>query len=251
MDDSSPERCKEGELQAGRLPRHIAIIMDGNGRWARERGLPRVAGHEAGMKAVREVVRTCGDLGIPVLTLYAFSTENWSRPQSEVDFLMELLVRYLRSDLEELHRANVQIRVFGERQGLSPLVRREIELAVERTRANTGLVLGLAFNYGGRQELTRAFRQLAEQVERGTLRPADITPELISRHLYTAGLPDPDLIIRSSGEFRLSNFLLWQSAYAEFWWTPDYWPDFTREHLLCAIRDYQRRERRYGGVSSC
>jgi len=198
------------------------------------------------MKAVREVVRACGDLGIAVLTLYAFSSENWSRPASEVEFLMDLLVKYLRSDLARLHEANVQIRVFGERAGLPGRVVAEIDRAIELTQNNMGLVLGLAFNYGGRQELTRAARKLAERVRKDELDASDICPAEVEAELYTAGLPHPDLIIRTSGELRLSNFLLWQSAYAEFWWTDRFWPDFDRKELVRALEDYKERERRFG-----
>jgi undecaprenyl diphosphate synthase len=236
-------------LDREKLPRHIGIVMDGNGRWAQERGLPRTAGHEAGVKAVREIVRACGNLELPVLTLYAFSVENWQRPADEVEFLMELLVTYIGSELDELDSSNVRILVFGERESLPERVHRELRRAVDQTADNSGLTLGLAFNYGGRQEITRAVRHLAQEVAEGKLQASEITTQHISERLYTAGLPDPDLIIRSSGELRLSNFLIWQSAYAEFWWTETYWPDFGKEELLEAIRDYQQRERRFGRIS--
>lgn len=234
--------------ELGRLPRHIAIIMDGNGRWAKKRGLPRVAGHRAGVEALRGVVRACGELGIDVLSLYAFSTENWKRPREEVDALMNLLVEYLRREVEELCRSNVRVRVMGQLGELPPAARREVLSAMDRTKDNTGLVVNLALNYGGRREIVEAARALAVKAREGNLDPADIDERVFAAHLYTAGLPDPDLLIRPGGEVRVSNFLLWQVAYTELWVTPVFWPDFSRAHLEEAIAAYQGRRRRFGGL---
>ncbi len=233
-----------------RLPRHIAVIMDGNGRWATKRGLPRVAGHRAGVEALRGVIKTCSRLGIEVLTLYAFSTENWKRPPQEVDALMKLLVEYLRAEIDELHHNGVRIQAIGRVQELPAFDREEIARAEALTRDNTGLKVNLALNYGGRLEVTDAVRAIAEQVKAGRLMPGDITQELVADHLYTAGSPDPDLIIRTGGESRLSNFLLWQAAYSELWVTPTYWPDFGPKQLYQALSDYAARERRFGGIKS-
>lgn len=229
-------------------PRHVAIIMDGNGRWATERGLPRVAGHRAGVEAIRRVVRACPELGIEFLTLYAFSTENWKRPRSEVEALMGLLVEYCRTEVDELHQHGVRIQVLGRVHELPALQRQEVEQAVRRTRENRGLTLSLALNYGSHAELADAFRAILRRVQAGELPPEAVDEETIAAHLYTAGMPNPDLVIRTGGEFRLSNFLLWQAAYAELWVTPVYWPEFDRNHLEQAIADYARRERRFGGV---
>lgn len=228
--------------------RHVGIIMDGNGRWAQRRGLPRTAGHRAGVEAVREVVEACSALGIEVLTLYAFSTENWKRPKDEVDALMFLLVEYCRREVENLHRNNVRINAIGRLEDLPTLQRDEIRRAMDRTKENTGLVLNLAVNYGGQTELVDAMRALAAKVAAGELAPDQITGEAIAGHLYTAGLPDPDLVIRTAGEMRLSNFLVWQAAYSEIWVTDVAWPDFRRDHLEQALDDYKRRERRFGAV---
>jgi len=244
------ERSGETVPDLSRLPRHIAIIMDGNGRWATKRGLPRVAGHRAGVEALRGVIKTCSRLGIEVLTLYAFSTENWKRPPQEVDALMKLLVEYLRAEIDELHHNGVRIQAIGRVQELPAFDREEIARAEALTRDNTGLKVNLALNYGGRLEVTDAVRAIAEQVKAGRLRPGDITQELVADHLYTAGSPDPDLIIRTGGESRLSNFLLWQAAYSELWVTPTYWPDFGRKQLYQALSDYAARERRFGGIKS-
>ncbi|WP_242822465.1 isoprenyl transferase [Thermaerobacter marianensis] len=234
----------------GRMPRHVAIIMDGNGRWAQRRGWPRVAGHRAGVQSVREIVRFAGDIGLEVLTLYAFSTENWRRPPAEVRALMGLLVEHIRRDLDELHRNGVQIRVIGDPEGLPPLPRREVLRAVETTRHNRRMILVLALNYGARWELARAARQLAARAARGELDPEAIDEAMLGSQLQTAGLPDPDLLIRPSGEWRISNFLLWQIAYSELWFTPVAWPDFRPVHLVEAIEDYARRERRFGGLGA-
>lgn len=236
-----------GELPS--IPRHVAIIMDGNGRWANERGLPRTVGHSKGVEAVRRTVEAAGDAGIEYLTLFAFSSENWSRPQEEVSVLMGLLRRFIRRDLAELHRSNVRIRVIGERDGLQGDILPLLLEAEETTRGNTGLTLIIAFNYGSRDEMARAMRLLAAEVEAGRLKAADVTPELISASLDTAGIPDPDLIIRTSGEERLSNFLLWQAAYSEFVFVPQYWPDFDRQIFYEALRTYAGRNRRFGGLS--
>jgi undecaprenyl diphosphate synthase len=233
---------------AAALPRHVAIIMDGNGRWAAARGLPRVEGHRRGVEAVRRTLRAAGEFGIEVLTLYSFSLENWSRPASEIDYLMALLRRFIREDLAEMNRANIQIRVIGERTGLSADIAALLNEAVALTAGNTGLKLVMAFNYGARQEIAAAVRSLAEQVAAGTLTPAAVTPELVERALGTAGIPDPDLVIRTSGEQRLSNFLLWQTAYSELVFLPVLWPDFDRAALETALREYGARERRFGGT---
>ena len=232
------------------VPRHVAIIMDGNGRWAASRGLPRSEGHRRGVEALRRTVRAAGDIGIQTLTIFSFSAENWSRPRSEVNDLMGLLKRFIRNDLADLHRNGVRVRVIGERAGLDPDILRLLEEAEELTRGNTKLRLVVAFNYGGRQEIARAVRRIAEAVARGDLPPDAITADLIGKHLDAPDLPDPDLIIRTSGEQRLSNFLLWQSAYSEFVFTPVYWPDFDRAALEQAILEFRSRERRFGGLAA-
>lgn len=246
--EASPGGLQGPEGGQPQGPRHVAIIMDGNGRWAAEREQPRVAGHRAGVESIRHVVRACPDLGIEVLTLYAFSTENWKRPRAEVDALMALLVEYFQRELDQLCDAGVRIRVMGRVHELPPLQRQAVEEAVRRTRAGRRLVLNLALNYGSHAELVDAFRAILDKVRRGEIRAEDVDETVISRHLYTAGLPEPDLIIRTGGEMRLSNFLLWQAAYAELWITPVYWPDFRREHLEQAVRDFVQRERRFGAV---
>lgn len=231
-------------------PKHVAIIMDGNGRWAKARGLPRSMGHRKGVEAVREAVRAAGDLGISYLTLYAFSSENWSRPEAEVNDLMGLLKAFIRRDLAELHRENVRIRIIGDRTNLRGDIMPLLLEAEETTRNNTGITLLIAFNYGARDEMVRAMRRLAAEVAAGTMSPDDITPARVSASLDTSGIPDPDLILRTSGEERLSNFLLWQAAYSELMFLPELWPDFTRETLIHAIERFQRRERRFGGVTA-
>jgi undecaprenyl diphosphate synthase len=232
------------------IPRHVAIIMDGNGRWAAARGLPRGEGHRRGVEALRRTVRSAGEIGIGILTLFAFSSENWSRPQSEIRDLLGLLRRFIRNDLAELHRNNVRVRVIGERNGLDPDVGRLLDEAESMTRGNDGLILVVAFNYGARQEIARAARRLADEVSAGRLSPADITAERLSGCMDAPDLPDPDLIIRTSGEQRLSNFLLWQSAYSELVFVPTFWPDFDRAALEQAISEYGRRERRFGGLAA-
>lgn len=235
-------------LDPARLPKHLAIIMDGNGRWATKRGLPRVAGHRAGVEALREIVRACREWGISVLTVYAFSTENWKRPRAEVEALMNLLVEFLRREIEDLNKNDVQIFSIGRTEELPLFDRVELRNAIARTSKNKGLILNLALNYGARSELVDAVQSLARRIERGEIRTEDIDEKVISGSLYTGELPDPDLIIRTGGEVRLSNFLLWQAAYSEIWVTPVYWPDFRPNHLLEAIKDYQNRDRRFGGL---
>ncbi len=231
-------------------PAHVAIIMDGNGRWAKARGLPRLAGHRAGVEALRRAVRTASDLGIGWLTVYAFSSENWSRPQTEVTDLLGLLKLFIRKDLAELHRSGVRVRVIGRRDTLQKDILTLLEEAESLTRGNTALTLVIAFNYGGRDEILRGVQKLAEAVARGELRSDAISETVLARSLDTAGIPDPDLVIRTSGESRLSNFLLWQSAYSELVFLPCYWPDFTAEQFGEALRQYGARDRRYGGLSA-
>ncbi|MEL6365640.1 MAG: isoprenyl transferase [Pseudomonadota bacterium] len=230
------------------IPRHVAIIMDGNGRWANARGLPRAMGHRQGVEAVRRTVRAAGELGVSCLTLYSFSTENWTRPPSEVSDLMGLLRQFAKSDLEKLSKEGVRVRIVGSREGLEPDLLKIIDHAETSTAKNTRLNLQIAFNYGGRDELLRAARRIAEAAARGEIDPARVGEADLSRHLDTDGLPDPDLVVRTSGEKRLSNFLIWQSAYAEFVFQDVLWPDYRLEDLAAAIEEYQRRERRYGGV---
>ncbi|HEX7316768.1 MAG TPA: isoprenyl transferase [Pyrinomonadaceae bacterium] len=243
---------REESLLAGldwsRLPRHVAVIMDGNGRWAARRGQPRVAGHRAGVEAVRAAVDTGARLGLGALTLYAFSTENWKRPRLEVDALMRMLKRYLRLELEEIHRQNIRFQPIGRIDGLRDSVRRELERSVERTAGNTGMVLSVALNYGGRAEIVDAVRAAARALAAEGRADEEMTEEDIGRHLYTAGLPELDLLVRTSGELRISNFLLWQAAYSEIYVTETLWPDFRRADLLEAVADFQRRDRRFGGL---
>lgn len=228
------------------VPRHLAIIMDGNGRWARRRGLPRTAGHEAGAESVRSIVRAAGELGVEVLTLYSFSTENWRRPEDEVSALMALLEAYLRDETAELLANDVRLRGIGELERLPATVRRMLSAAEELTADNDGMELLLALSYGGRAEVVRAVRGIASDVASGELDVEAIDEALVASRLYTAGLPDPDLLIRTSGDLRLSNFLLWQVAYAELYVTPVAWPEFRREHLIEAFQAYSDRERRFG-----
>ncbi|ASS57516.1 isoprenyl transferase [Rhizobium beringeri] len=232
------------------VPEHVAIIMDGNGRWAKQRGLPRTMGHRKGVEAVRETVRAAGAAGIKYLTLFAFSSENWRRPEAEVSDLLGLLKAFIRRDLAELHRQNVRIKVIGDRHSLRSDILGLLLEAEETTKDNTSLTLVIAFNYGSRDEIARAVVSLARDVEAGRLRAQDITPALINARLDTAGIPDPDLIIRTSGEERLSNFLLWQAAYSEFIFLPEYWPDFSPEIFRSALETFASRDRRFGGLSS-
>jgi undecaprenyl diphosphate synthase len=229
-------------------PRHVAIIMDGNGRWASSRGLPRAEGHRRGVEALRRTVRAAGELGIGYITIFSFSSENWSRPVSEIRDLMGLLKRFIRHDLAELHKSNVRVRITGEREGLDVDIKRLLDEAEELTAGNDGLTLVVAFNYGARQEIARAAKHLAAEVAAGRLTLDAITPEAISARLDAPDVPDPDLVIRTSGEQRLSNFLLWQSAYSELVFLPIFWPDFDRAALEEAIAEFRRRERRFGGL---
>jgi len=235
------------ESDEPRIPRHVAMIMDGNGRWARERGLPRLDGHRAGAETVERVVQVCRDVGIEYLTLYAFSTENWNRPRAEVQGLMGLLRAFLHERLPEMQRKGIRLNAIGDIERLPALARRALRSAMTATERNTGGMLTLALNYGSRDEITAAVRTIAEDVRAGVLAPEDITPDTISSRLYTCDLPDPDLVIRTSGEYRLSNFLLWQASYAELWVTPTYWPDFSEDEFRQALADFAHRDRRYGG----
>jgi undecaprenyl diphosphate synthase len=240
------ENDLSSQIDRKRLPRHIAIIMDGNGRWARKRKLPRIAGHRAGMRAVRQGIEACSTLGISYLTLYAFSVENWKRPHSEVKLLMGLLREYVKKEIDELDRRKIRLAVIGRIRELPSPVQRDLQTAIDRTRKNKGLQVTLALNYGARTEIVDALRKIMEETqENGALR---VDESAVSRCLYTQGMPDPDLLIRTSGEMRLSNFLLWQAAYAEIWITETLWPDFTRRDLFQAVLDFQKRERRYGGL---
>lgn len=237
--DSPPTDC---------VPEHVAIIMDGNGRWAKGRGLPRMAGHHSGMKAVKRITMAADRLGVKYLTLYAFSTENWKRPKAEVDFLMKLPQQFLEIELDELIANNVQVKMMGHRNDLPTHTLGAVEEAIRRTADNTGLVLNFALNYGSRKEMLEAVRGIADEVCSGAITPDDIDESVMARHLLSNELPDPDLLIRTSGELRLSNFMLWQLAYSELWFTDVYWPEFTEEHFYEAIREYGRRARRYGGL---
>jgi len=231
------------------MPVHIAIVMDGNGRWAKKRFLPRVAGHREGINSVREITRVCGEIDIKHLTLYTFSTENWSRPKTEVTAIMQLLVNTIKAEVENLHRNNVRLTVIGQIEDLASDAQKGMLDGVKITENNTGLNLNLALSYGSRQELTTAIRKLATQVKEGQLQPEDINQDLISNNLYTAHMPDPDMLIRTGGDFRFSNFLLWQMAYTEIFLTSTFWPDFRERELLEVISEYQKRERRFGMIS--
>jgi undecaprenyl diphosphate synthase len=248
IDKGSPEERLLVQIDFARLPRHVAIIMDGNGRWANTRNLPRAAGHRAGIQAVRDIVETSARLGLSVLTLYAFSVENWKRPRREVDTLMGLLREYLRKELVTLQRNNIAFNVIGRLEELNAAIRRELTEGMEATRGNSGLLFNIALSYGGRAEIVDACnRILADRLrDPGAAAREPIDEAVFARYLYTAGQPDPDLLIRTSGELRISNFLLWQIAYAEIWVTDTLWPDFRKREFLQAIVDYQKRERRYG-----
>lgn len=235
--------------KAGAVPKHIAIIMDGNGRWAKKRGLPRAAGHQKGIETVREIVETCVNLGVDYLTLYTFSTENWKRPKNEVSTLMRLIVKSLRDETDELHANNIRLTTIGDTEKLPDIVREELEDAFDKTKNNTKMVLNLALSYSGRWDIANAIKKISEEVKSGKLEPKDICEETISEHLSTSNMPDPDLMIRSGGEYRVSNYLLWQIAYAELFVTDTLWPDFNYKNLLEAITDFQNRERRFGLVS--
>jgi undecaprenyl diphosphate synthase len=248
----SVETISEEELKSSldmkKLPKHIAIIMDGNGRWADRRNLPRVAGHRSGIDSVQEVVELCGELGIQVLTLYAFSAENWKRPPLEINALMKLLLNQLRDQTPDLNAKNVRVTVIGDTDRLPRKVSYELQRSIDMTKNNTGLVLNLALNYGGRQEILKAVKSLSTDIESGKIKAKDLDENVFSQYLYTSGFPDPDIIIRTSGELRISNFLLWQCAYSEFYITDVLWPDFRKKHLLLALISYQRRKRRFGGI---
>lgn len=236
------------DLDMERIPKHIAIIMDGNGRWAKAKKLPRTMGHRAGMKTIKTIVQEASKLGVRYLTLYAFSTENWKRPSEEVGALMNLVVEFIDKELAELHENGVVLNSIGDISKLPEKSRKSIEAAKKKTRKNTGLTLNIALNYGGRDEIIKGVKEIASLVAEGKLKVEDINEKEISNHLYTKDMPDPDMIIRPSGELRLSNYLLWQSAYSEFWFSNINWPDFREKDLKKAIADYQRRDRRYGGV---
>ena len=244
LTDGSPEEALARQLDFHRLPRHVAVIMDGNGRWAAQRHLPRVEGHRAGIESVRDVVETSARIGIQVLTLYAFSVENWKRPPTEVSTLMSLLKRYLRLELNTLLRNNIRFRVIGREDELARDIREELKAAETKTATNTGMLFNIALNYGGRAEIVEAAKRLLS----AQVAPDDLDEQRFAGFLYTAGQPDPDLLIRTSGEMRVSNFLLWQIAYAEIWVTDTLWPDFRKRDLLEAIVAYQKRDRRYGGI---
>jgi undecaprenyl diphosphate synthase len=241
----SPDEALARQVNFERLPAHVAIIMDGNGRWAAQRHLPRVEGHRAGIDSVRDVVETSARLGIDVLTLYAFSVENWKRPRTEINTLMMLLKRYVRLELSTLLRNNIKFRVIGRDEELAPDVRHELEIGIRQTMNNTGMLFNIALNYGGRAEIVDA----AKRVLAAGILPEDLDERRFGEFLYTSGQPDPDLLIRTSGEMRVSNFLLWQIAYSEIWVTETLWPDFRRRHLLEGVLAYQKRDRRYGGIT--
>jgi len=236
-------------LENGEIPKHIAIIMDGNGRWAKRRGLPRIAGHREGVNSVRDIVEACGQLGVKFLTLYAFSTENWKRPKDEVSMLMRLLLKALRDERDRLHQNEVRLKAIGDIATLPQDVQDELLDAIEMMRHNDGLTLILALSYSGRWDLLNAMKRMHDEIRKGSLSKDDISEQLVSSFLSTKDFPDPDLLIRTSGEFRISNFLLWQLAYSELVITEDYWPSFRRKHLYSAITDFQKRERRFGMVS--
>ncbi len=246
---SSDERIQIELKKSGQIPFHIAIIMDGNGRWAKKRGLPRAAGHTRGVESVRDIVKACSQLGVQYLTLYTFSTENWRRPRDEVSMLMRLLLKSLRDETDELNQNDIKITMIGDLESMPKEVQRELRDACEKTKHNKKMILNLALSYSGRVEILTAVKNLATSVANKKLRPDEIDEEIISEHLMTKNMPDPDLVIRTSGEFRVSNFLLWQIAYAEFYISNVLWPDFRRNDLYDAIKSFQKRERRFGKVS--
>ena len=237
-------------LDMNNIPQHIAIIMDGNGRWAKAQGKVRTFGHQAGAETLKTIVRAADKLGVKVVSAYAFSTENWKRPATEVSFIMELLSRYLTNEIDEFNENNVQVRFIGSREGLPEIVKQKMDHAIEATKGNTGIILNLAINYGGQAEILHAVRSIAAEAAAGKLAVEDIDNKVVEDHLYTQGLPAPDLLIRPGGDLRISNFLLWQIAYAEIWTTKTFWPDFTPDHLVEAILAFQGRERRFGGLVS-
>lgn len=236
------------EIDGGNMPKHVAIIMDGNGRWARKRSLPRIAGHRSGVEALRDIIKCASDIGIQYLTLYAFSTENWNRPDEEVNGLMELLVLYLRKEIKDLHRNEVRINIIGDIARLPIKAIKEIEKSLELTKNNSGLTVNIALNYGAKSEILNAIKSICQNVINDTLKVEDIDEGIFSQHLYTKNIPDPDLLIRTSGEQRISNFLLWQIAYSELWFTEVLWPDFKPDHLIEAIVEFGQRQRRFGGL---
>lgn len=238
------------KLDKQKMPAHIAIIMDGNGRWAKKRGLPRIAGHWAGANKLREIVEFCSELQIKVLSVFAFSTENWRRPAEEVNTILNLLLYYLKKEVEQLNKNNIKIVFSGEINELPEKIVAEINRSLETTRQNTGLILNIVLNYGSRKEIVKACKDICKAVINGELNEKDIDEKLFSKYLYTKNLPDPDLLIRPSGELRISNFLLWQIAYSELWFTQVYWPDFDKSHIIQALSDYQKRERRFGGLKT-
>ena len=244
---SSPAPHLSPEARAS-LPQHVAVIMDGNGRWAKQRGYPRVEGHRQGAESARAIIRTAGEVGIKYLTLYAFSAENWNRPKDEVDALMKYLVHYLKSETPELNKSNVRLEVIGQIWRLPENVQEHLRKSINTLSKNNGLTLIMALSYGSRIEIVDAVRQIADKVKQGSLEPADITESVISQHLWTRNIPDPDLLIRTSGEMRVSNFLLWQISYAELVITPTFWPDFRKAQFFEALEEYARRHRRFGGV---
>lgn len=235
-------------LDKYKIPKHIAIIMDGNGRWAKKRGLPRIAGHWAGAESLRDIVKFCAEIGIQVLSVFAFSTENWKRPFDEVNSILNLILYYLKKEVNNLHKNNIIINITGEWQQLPDNIADEINRGIELTKNNTGMILNIALNYGSRKEIVKACRDLCNDVKNGKIGIEEIDEQLFEKYLFTRNLPDPDLLIRPSGELRISNFLLWQIAYTELWFTDKYWPDFKKEDLLNAVLDYQNRERRFGGL---
>lgn len=235
------------DIDYSRLPSHIAVIMDGNGRWASGKGVPKLSGHKAGMEALKKIVRKSGEIGLKYLTVYAFSTENWKRSEEEVGGIFQILVYYMEREIKEIHRQNVKVNILGDYSVIPKKAEKSVREAVELTKNNTGLQFNIALNYGGRDEITRAVKKIADEVINGRMTVEDIDESAVTGMLYTAGMPDPDLIIRTSGELRLSNFLLWQSAYSEFYFTDCLWPDFDEEQYLEAIRNYQHRKRNFGG----
>jgi undecaprenyl diphosphate synthase len=245
----SDEESLRRRLDFAKIPRHVAIIMDGNGRWAISRGMPRAFGHRAGVESLRNIVQISSDIGVDVLTVYAFSTENWKRPREEIDVLMDLLVEYLNKEIDELKEKNVRVKAIGKTDELPEKTRNAVAVAHKKTENCDGLKLNIALNYGGRAEIVDAIREIAIMVERKLIDPHNIDQEMVASHLYTSGQPDPDLLIRPSGDYRISNFLLWQLAYTEFWHTDVMWPDFRKTHFLEAILDFQNRKRRFGGLS--
>ncbi len=242
------EQSQSSELSPDNIPEHIAVIMDGNGRWAKNFGMPRVIGHQNGMKAVKRATIAADELGVKYLTMYAFSTENWKRPKDEVEFLMKLPAEFVATELDELVERNVQVRLMGDKSILPAYTLEPLEKAIRDTKQNTGLVLTFALNYGSRIEITEGVKKMVQAVQEGSISVDEITPETFGEVLQSSGLPDPDLLIRTSGELRLSNFMLWQLAYSELWFTPIYWPEFSKEHMIEAVAEYQRRIRRYGGL---